>query len=496
MFKPALETFRQLAKPGTLVPVFREHLADLETPVSAFARFAGDPCAFLLESVEGGEQWGRYSFIGVNPRALVTVADGRAVLETPGRPPEELPFTDGVPLFALRPLLDQVQPVALPGLPRFIGGAVGYLAYEAVRQFEPRLKPPVQPLPTPEARFMIVDQIAIFDNVRHTVKVVACVRPDEFADADAAYAEACRRIAAVEAKLKAPPPATACPAGAPAQVDARSNVTQAEFEEMVRRGKAYIEAGDIIQVVLSQRFTTPLPAAPLDLYRALRLVNPSPYTFFLKFGDHHLIGSSPEVLVRLTGRKAETRPIAGTRPRGATEQEDRELADDLLRDEKERAEHVMLVDLGRNDLGRVAAPGSVQVRDFMSVERYSHVMHIVSHVQAELQPGRDALDLIRAAFPAGTLSGAPKVRAMEIIRELEPAPRGVYGGAVGYFGYDGNMDMAITIRTIELRDGQAAVQAGAGIVADSDPEREYQETVSKARGMVRAMELAARGLEL
>lgn len=496
MFQPSLDSFRQLAKPGTLVPVYREHLADLETPVSAFARFAGDPCAFLLESVEGGEQWGRYSFIGVNPRALVTVAYGRATLETPGRPAVELPFTDGIPLFALRPLLAEVEPVSLPGLPRFVGGAVGYIAYEAVREFEPRLKPPAKPLATPEARFMLADQIAIFDNVRHTVKVVACVRPDEFADAGAAYAEACRRIEAVETKLKAPPPAGLGTGGTGRPVEAQSNLTREAFEAMVRKGKEYIEAGDIIQVVLSQRFTAPVPAAPLDLYRALRLVNPSPYTFFLKFGDHHLIGSSPEVLVRLTGSKAETRPIAGTRPRGATEQEDRELADDLLRDEKERAEHVMLVDLGRNDLGRVAAPGSVQVRDFMTVERYSHVMHIASHVQAELQPGRDALDLVRAAFPAGTLSGAPKVRAMEIIRELEPDPRGVYGGAVGYFGYDGNMDMAITIRTIELRDGLAAVQAGAGIVADSDPEREYEETVNKARGMVRAMELAARGLEL
>ena len=492
MFKPTLEEFRSLCAEGNLIPVFREHLADMETPVSAISRFADDDFTFLLESVEGGERWGRYSFIGLHPRAIFTVQDGVPRLFRNGRG-EELQCEES-PLMALREVLHGRHLVRVPGLPRFFAGAVGFLAYETVGEFE-RLPPPKQPMDAPTACLMLTEEMAIFDNVRHTVCVVVCARPDEFASPDEAYRDACRRVEQIEERLAAPRPACSTARGG-GEVAMDSNLTREEFCDIVRRTKEYIVEGDIIQAVLSQRFSAPLPADPLTLYRALRLINPSPYTFFLKFRDRLLVGSSPEVMVRLTGDRAELRPIAGTRPRGKTEQEDRELADGLLADEKERAEHVMLVDLGRNDLGRVAVAGSVQVRDFMVIERYSHVMHIVSNVDAALESDKDAFDLIRATFPAGTLSGAPKVRAMEIIHELEPQSRGAYGGAVGYIGYDGNMDLAITIRTMEIHGDRVAVQAGAGIVADSVPECEYEETVHKAKGMVRALELAARNLEL
>ncbi len=493
MFKPSLEEFKELCSQGNLIPVCREHLADMETPVSAMSRFTEDDHAFLLESVEGGERWGRYSFIGMHPRAIFTVQDGVARLTQDGQT-TELPVTDS-PFMALREVLQDTRPVQLPGLPRFVGGAVGYLAYEAAGEFE-RLPPPKGDLSSPTACFMVTHDIAIFDNVRHTVMVVAGAKPEEFDSVEAAYDDACARVEQIEARLRSPRNGACRPASSDATVTVESNMSREQFCDIVTRTKEYIVEGDIIQAVLSQRFSTDMPADPLTLYRALRLINPSPYTFFLKFGEQILVGSSPEVMVRLTGDRAELRPIAGTRPRGKTEQEDRELADSLLGDEKERAEHVMLVDLGRNDLGRVAVAGSVQVRDFMTIERYSHVMHIVSNVEAILESDRDAFDLVRATFPAGTLSGAPKVRAMEIINELEPQPRGAYGGAVGYIGFDGNMDLAITIRTLEIEGDRVAVQAGAGIVADSQPDREYEETVHKARGMVRALELAARGLEL
>jgi len=493
MFKPTLQEFSEAASRGNLIPVYRESLADLDTPVSLFSRFAEDPYTFLLESVEGGERWGRYSFIGIQPHAIFSVENGVPVLRQASGP-VELPKTE-IPILALRDILRETRVVQIPGLPRFFAGAVGYLSYETVREFEPRLLPPKTDPGTPTACFMLTDQMAIFDNVRHTIKVVACARINRHVSLEHAYEDACRRIDAIEARLRTSQPFIARHAAGQRVVPV-PNMPREQYEEMVRRTKEYILNGDIIQAVLSQRFEAELPASPLAVYRALRLINPSPYTFFLKFKEHLLVGSSPEALVRLTGDCAETRPIAGTRPRGATEQEDRELADSLLKDEKERAEHVMLVDLGRNDLGRVATPGSVQVRDFMTVERYSHVMHIVSHVQALLSPGKDAFDLLRAVFPAGTLSGAPKVRAMEIIHELEPQARGTYGGAVGYISYDGNMDLAITIRTLEILGNRVAVQAGAGLVADSDPAHEYEESVNKARGMLRALDLAARGLEL
>ena len=494
MFTPTLAQFKRLAARGNLVPVYREQLADMETPVSAFSRFADDEHAFLLESVEGGERWGRYSFIGVHPEAVFTVEEDAAFLTRNGEK-TRLDTLGKPPFFALREVLARTLPAPVPGLPRFYGGAVGMLGYELVRDFE-HLPAPKTPLPGPRVELMLTDQMIIFDNVRHTMKVLACARTDRFPSLEDAYADACRRIEALETRLRTPR-RTETDATSPRStpVTMESNMASDRFRAMVEKAREYIMNGDIIQVVLSQRFHTRLPASAFEVYRALRLINPSPYTFFLKFGPRILVGSSPEVMVRLTDERVELRPIAGTRPRGKTEQEDRGLADDLLADEKERAEHVMLVDLGRNDLGRLSVPGSVQVRDFMTIERYSHVMHIVSHIEGVLREGLDALDVIRATFPAGTLSGAPKIRAMEIIHEHEPGARGAYGGAVGYIGYDGNADLAITIRTIEIQGDTAAVQAGAGIVYDSDPQREFEETVNKARGMVRALETAAAGLD-
>ncbi len=495
MFTPDFERFCSLARQGNLIPVYREHLADMETPVSAFSRFAEDDYAFLLESVEGGERWGRYSFIGLHPTRIFTVENGEGILRDPANPSEARTVGEG--FSSLKELMAEYTPVPLPELPPFYGGAVGYIGYENVTEFEP-LPSPKTPLSKPTTALMFTDELAIFDNVRHTVSVVVCVHIDKYDSLEAAYEDACERIRGIESRLQQPEEQRhSSPAPIPdTDIDLTANMDSKNFCELVRKASDYILSGDVIQVVLSQRFTAAPPASPLSIYRALRLINPSPYTFFLKFGDRCLVGSSPEVMVRLTGNTAHLRPIAGTRQRGGTEQEDRQLADDLLADEKERAEHVMLVDLGRNDLGRVATPGSVQTRRFMAIERYSHVMHIVSDIEAVLQKDKDAFDLLKATFPAGTLTGAPKIRAMEIIHELEPESRGPYGGAVGYIGYDGNMDTAITIRTILLDDGTLSVQAGAGIVADSDPESEYQETINKAQGMVKALKLAANNLDL
>ncbi|OGD22865.1 MAG: anthranilate synthase component I [Candidatus Aminicenantes bacterium RBG_16_63_16] len=480
MIVPNRDEYRRLAQAYDVVPVYQELMADTETPVSVLQRFVHRENAFLLESIEGGEKWGRYSFVGVDPVPFLEIDHAQG----PTGKAEEL-----------RRIYRGHKVAGVPGLPRFIGGAVGFLGYEAIGEFE-RMPTPkaARPDARPASRFVQADRMIVFDNIRHTTKVVVCTTPGVTGSADAAYAEAVAEIGRIERVLRQPAPdvdAAVHPA-----IPFESNMNEADFEDMVRRAKSYIVAGDAIQVVLAQRFRARSAVAPFQVYRALRLLNPSPYTFFLKMGKLTLVGSSPEVMVRLSGSAIELRPIAGTRPRGATEQEDRALADDLLSDEKERAEHVMLVDLGRNDIGRVAESGSVRVTEYMVIERYSHVMHLVSHVTGLLRQDLDAYDVIRATFPAGTLTGAPKIRAMEIIQELEPEPRGVYGGAVGYIGYDGNMDLAITIRTLEIQDGLVAVQAGAGIVYDSDPEREFQETCHKARGMRRAVELAARGLEL
>ena len=495
MYKPDFEEFKSYCSKGNIVPVFREYLADMDTPVSVLNRFADNKHVFLLESVEGGERWGRYSFLGVNPFALFKVQDGKAILRRNGQ--DEVLETPEGPLMALRKVIAQYKPVEMPGLPRFFAGAIGYIGHHTVNEFE-RLPAPKKALKQPTAHFILTDQVIIFDNVRHTIKIVACARMDEHPDPKEAYDTACARIAEIEKVLRSPAPVLTT--AEPAVFDENSmssNMAKEEYCDMVRKAKKYIEDGDIIQVVLSQRFSTRLTVKPIQLYRALRLINPSPYTFFLKF-DHNqiLVGSSPEVMVRLNNRTAELRPIAGTRPRVKNEQQDHELADELLKDVKERAEHLMLVDLGRNDLGRVATPASVQVRDFMTVERYSHVMHLVSNIEAQLRDDKDAFDLIKATFPAGTLSGAPKIRALEIIHELEPDSREIYGGAVGYFGFNGNMDTCITIRTLEIDGDKVSVQAGAGIVYDSDPETEYMETRHKARGMFKAIALAAANLEM
>ncbi|MBP5183008.1 MAG: anthranilate synthase component I family protein, partial [Lentisphaeria bacterium] len=379
------------------------------------------------------------------------------------------------------------------GLPPLFGGAVGFIGYETVNEFE-ELPPPKGELSTPETVMLMTDEMIIFDNVRHTAKLVVCVRPEEFKSVFAAYEEAQKRIDRMEERLKKP---VILPEQAP--VDPPRfvpNMSREEYCDMVDQAKKAIREGELIQAVLSQKFSAPLATDPLRLYRALRLINPSPYTFFFKHGNHILIGSSPETMVKLENGVSSLRPIAGTRKRGKNAAEDRKLADELLNDEKERAEHLMLVDLGRNDLGRVAKPGSVQVREFMFVERYSHVMHLVSDVDALLAEGKDAFDLVKAAFPAGTLSGAPKVRAMELINQLEKEPRGVYGGAVGYFSYTGNMDLAITIRTLEILGDRITIQAGAGIVYDSVPEKEYEETMNKAAAIFKAVKLAAGNLDL
>ena len=476
-----LTQFAALAREHDVIPLHSSLVADFETPVSVLNRFLQRDNVFLFESMEGGERWGRYSIIGVDPEPYLEV-DHR------------LGPTGG--LERLRDIYKGISVAKVPDLPRFFGGVVGMLGYEAVGEFERLPHPKVDgSRVNPQSRFMRVDQVIVFDNKRHRIKIVVCAHPRKSKSVEACYAESLKRIKAIEEALRQSCREQATP-GQYEKVSFASNMSPEAFKASVQKAKDYIVEGDIIQAVLSQRFSAATDVPPFQAYRALRFLNPSPYTFFLKMGNMTLVGSSPEVMVRLEGDTVEVRPIAGTRPRGQTPEEDQALADELLADEKEMAEHVMLVDLGRNDVGRVSDPGSVSVKDYMVIERYSHVMHIVSDVQGKLRKGLDALDVVRATFPAGTLSGAPKIRAMEIINELEPEPRGPYGGAVGYFSYDGNMDLAITIRTLEFRDGEVFVQAGAGIVYDSDPEKEFQETQHKSRGMQKAMHLAAGGLKL
>lgn len=474
MYVPTLTAFRELATRGNRVPVYREIVADLETPVSAYLKVARGDYAFLLESVEGGERLARYSFIGAEP-VLVIRADGR---------------TD--PLLAVEEELARIHPVPVPGLPRFHGGAVGYLAYDAVRHFERLPTPAADPLGVPEAVFMVTDTLLVFDHLRHRIKVLSHARVA--GNIDRAYAEAVDRIEALVERLNGETPRRLprrhLDGQSPQGQEAQSNVSPDRYLAMVERAKDYIAAGDIIQVVLAQRLSRRTTAHPFSVYRALRAINPSPYMYFLHLAECDIVGASPEMLVRLEDGVVETHPIAGTRPRGKTEEEDAALEAELRADEKERAEHIMLLDLGRNDIGRVSVPGSVRVTQLMDVERYSHVMHLVSHVQGRLRPGLSQFDALRACFPAGTVSGAPKIRAMEIIAELEPDRRGPYAGAVGYFSFGGNLDTAITIRTMVMKDGLATVQAGGGIVADSVPELEFQESINKASAVLRAIEVA------
>jgi anthranilate synthase component 1 len=498
MYSPTLEEVKQLSRQCNTVPVYRELPADLDTPVSVYLKLRGEGPSFLLESVEQGEQVGRYSFVGVDPTAsLIARGDRVQIVEREGVRTESLDGRD--PLHAVADLVQPQRSVALPGMPGFLGGAVGYLGYDMVRFFEPKLQataPSVTGFEWPEAVFLLADALVVFDHVRHRLLVVTNAHLNEDVDAaggwDRAYGKAVANIESLVERLRRPLPSPRqlrVQGGAQLQ----SNLSRADYESAVRKAKEYIAAGDIFQVVLSQRLQRFTGADPFSIYRALRMLNPSPYMFYLELTEGlRLIGSSPEMLVRLEDGLAEVRPLAGTRPRGHTLREDATLARELLSDPKERAEHVMLVDLGRNDLGRVCRHGSVHVPLMMDVERYSHVMHIVSKVVGDLDSTYDAFDLMRATFPAGTVSGAPKVRAMEIIDELEGERRGPYAGSVGYFSYSGNMDTCITIRTIFFKDQTALLQAGAGIVADSDPAREYEETLHKAQALAEAIDRAER----
>ena len=487
-YTPSLGEVKELAQArgdNNLAPVFRDVPADLETPVSAFLKVARGQYSFLLESVEGGERLARYSFIGTEPYRIMR------------RGPYAAPSEGSDPLLEIEEEMSRFRlshprdTQARSALPRFTGGAVGFLAYDAVRHFEPRIHiPPADPQGLPEALFMFVDALLVFDHLKHLIKVVSHCRLD--GDIETSYRQACWRIDELVKRLMQPLPATPYPVSPPSQAaaDVTSNVGHDRYVQTVERAREYIIAGDIIQVVPSQRLSRATTAHPFSVYRALRTVNPSPYMYYLAMGDSYLVGASPEMLVRVEDGVIETHPIAGTRRRGKDAAEDLALEEELKSDEKERAEHVMLVDLGRNDIGRVSVPGTVRVGDFMIVERYSHVMHLVSRVTGQLKQEMSPYDALRACFPAGTVTGAPKIRAMEIISEMEPDRRGPYAGAVGYFDFSGNMDTCITIRTITMRDGVANVQAGAGIVYDSVPELEYKETLSKARALEQAIEQA------
>jgi len=502
MHTPSVDEFVSLTAQGNLIPVTRRLLADLETPLSAYRKIAGRGQSFLFESVEGGEHLGRYSFVGCNPRSIIrqvgsrvdVLHDGRVTeAYAVGRPAavgEVGSVSDG--LAVVEQVLGRYVPVRIPGLPRFTGGAIGFIGYEFIHDIEPVVpRPPVDDLGTPTLCFLIADELLVFDRVSQTITVLVNALVTEGTRPEDAYDEALSEIDRLVALLEQP--CQYAPATVPEEVPSisfQSNTEREVFLQNVRRAQEYIVAGDIIQVVGSQRFTTPVKAPPIDVYRAARSINPSPYMFLLELDGFSLVGASPEIHVRCEDRKVEIRPIAGTRPRGRTPEADTAHERELLADPKERAEHVMLVDLARNDIGRVCDAGSVRVKDLMVIERYSHVMHIVTQVEGRLSEGKTPYDLIRATFPAGTLSGAPKVRAMQIIAELERSARGPYGGCVGYFSFSGNLDCCITIRTALMKDGHAHVQAGGGWVNDSVPEAEFQETVNKAKAMLKAVALA------
>jgi anthranilate synthase component 1 len=484
------EEFVDLAKRATFVPVVKELVADLLTPVSAFLKIAEhSDYAFLLESVEGGEHVGRYSFLGKDPFLILRGRNGQTVMERAGVTTDaEKPFVD-----TLRELMNSFQSPLVPGLPRFTGGAVGYFGYETAAWFEPTAaRAGAGPAIGDDAGFMVFDTVLAFDHVQHRILLISNARisPDE--DLRSLYQFACAKIEFLQSELERALSLKRPAGGEP--VTLTPNMSQDAYEAIVRRAKEYIAAGDIYQVVLSRRFEAEVSVDAFTVYRALRHVNPSPYMFFIRMGERSIVGASPEMLVRVEGRHAVTHPIAGTRRRGATDEEDQRLAEELKRNEKERAEHVMLVDLGRNDIGRVCDYGTVRVPTFMALEKYSHVMHMVSVVEGQLAEGRDRLDALVSCFPAGTVSGAPKVRAMQIINELEPSGRGLYAGAVGYLDFAGNLDFCIAIRSILLEHGKAYIQSGGGIVADSNPTAEFEETQDKARAMIRALELAQAGL--
>ena len=502
MYSPTLDEFLRLASQGNLIPVTRKLLADIETPLSAYRKIRGQGESFLFESVEGGEHLGRYSFVGCNPRAIVRQFNDRVeILESgkvvkgfavrnPSASSNGQTVKDG--LEAVSEIMGKYKAVAVPGLPRFTGGAVGFIGYEFIHDVEPVVpRPPTDDLQTPVMYFLIADQLLIFDRVAQTLTVLVNAVLEDSANPEEAYENATGEIERLVSLLEQPSEhhPVSMPAEVP-QMPFESNVAKETFFANVVKAKQYITSGDIIQVVGSQRLATPVKASPVDIYRAARSVNPSPYMFLLELGDFSLVGASPEIHVRCEDGKVEIRPIAGTRWRGGTPAEDKALEQELLADPKERAEHVMLVDLARNDIGRVCDFGSVQVKDLMIIERYSHVMHIVSQVEGQLSADKTPYDLMRVTFPAGTLSGAPKIRAMQIISELEQTARGPYGGCVGYFSFNGNLDCCITIRTALIKGGRAYIQAGGGWVNDSIPEAEYQETINKAKAMLKAVALA------
>jgi len=486
----SFEEFKELARRGTFVPVCKEIVADLLTPVSAFLKIAEHAdYAFLLESVEGGEHVGRYSFLGKDPFLILRAREGKTTIERSGVTiKSDRPFID-----TLRGLMADFRSPFVPDLPRFTGGAVGYLGYGASQWFEPTLGDLGDGADgADQAGFMLFDTVLAFDHVQHRILIIANARITADDDLESLYQFACAKIGFLERELERS--LSHARKGSSEALEFRSNHTRERFEERVRAAKEHIAAGDIYQVVLSQRFEAEVAADPFTVYRALRHVNPSPYMYFVRMGGVSVVGSSPEMLVRVEGSRVETHPIAGTRPRGRNSEEDMRLAEELKRNEKERAEHVMLVDLGRNDVGRVCAYGTVRVPQFMGLERFSHVMHLTSIVEGKLADDRDRLDALVSCFPAGTVSGAPKVRAMQIIKELEPSGRGLYAGAVGYLDFAGNLDFCIAIRTVIMSKGNAYVQAGAGIVMDSNPAAEYDETRDKAKALLRALQMAQAGL--
>jgi anthranilate synthase component 1 len=473
MYTPTLEEVKKLREQGNLVPIYREIIADLETPVSAFLKINRGGHSFLLESVEGGQRIARYSFIGTEPYRIIT--DDQESVD---------------PLQSIAEEMAKYKLIQLEGLPRFCGGAVGYASYETATRFEHLPSPEKDALNLPESLFMFVDTMLVYDHVTHMIKIISLARLD--GDIDKSYRTAVQKIDDLAERLNEPLPSNGQQKQDMNGLDnsISSNFRKEDFEKSVITIKNYITSGEAIQVVLSQRLSRTSAAGPFEIYRALRTINPSPYMFFLDLKDFHIIGASPEVLVRVENDIVTTRPLAGTRPRGITSEHDKALEEELTNDEKERAEHIMLVDLGRNDIGRVSEPGTVQISDLMEIEKYSHVMHLVSNVQGKLRNDMTAFDAFKACFPAGTVSGAPKIRAMQIIAELEPDKRGPYAGAVGYFSFSGNMDMAITIRTMVMLKNKVYVQAGCGVVYDSVPEREYEETMNKARAMLRAIDEA------
>jgi anthranilate synthase component 1 len=487
MYYPSKQEFIEFVKKGNLIPIYRELIGDMDTPVSIFRKIMGKYPGYLLESVEGGEHIGRYSFLGINPSIVLSSKGRNICLVKNGK--QEKYTTNENPLAELKKIMSEYRPVNVCGLPRFSGGAVGYVAYNVISFFEDIPKKVNDELDVPDTYFMVTDTLIIFDHVKHVLKVVCNAKID--GDPEKIYNDSIKKIEKLVSQIKKVLPVDVMEFPKMLKkMPVKSNFTKEKYKVIVNKAKEYIRAGDIIQVVPSQRFSVPVSAKPFDIYRALRSVNPSPYMYYIQGEDFQIIGSSPELLVRCEGGIVETRPIAGTRPRGKTPEEDEKLEKDLLSDKKECAEHIMLVDLGRNDLGRVCESGTVKVTDLMVIERYSHVMHIVSNVTGKLKTDKDPFDVLAATFPAGTVSGAPKIRAMQIISELEHVDRGPYAGAIGYFSFSGNLDSAITIRTILVKNKKAYIQAGGGIVADSVPEKEYEETVNKAKAMIKAIELA------